>query len=495
MENIIDILKNSPFSDLISKDPIPEISFLIGDWKALSGKSENKISSINNKIFYRFKGPAAPEIKQIINISQEGLLELSKISHYKRFDILMKCRKLIEENFDLLTNVIVMDSSKPVRLARGEIDSTIERLNFSSIDLMALKGEYIPSGIFDDLKDRSVITLREPYGISVLISPFNFPFFLHASKLASALIAGNSTISIPSEHTPLSVLLLIKIFEMAGFPKKALTTIATSETQIKEMIINNQKTDLVSLTGSSKTGESVIRNAGIKKLHLELGGKAFGIVLKDANPKEVTRCWLNGALKNAGQRCDALNAILIPEEMEDVIASSILDKINNIKRVDPFSEECNLGPLISTSSANRLKKLIKESIDSGSKMVFSDNPSNAYFPPQLIKVYNSEIKLMKDEIFGPIFIYYVYKDINEAISIINSCKYGLDLAIFGSDINHMIKLSRRLKAGQIHINDYPRHGTGYYPVGGVKSSGTGSKEGIFYTVQEMSYTKAVIIKN
>jgi acyl-CoA reductase-like NAD-dependent aldehyde dehydrogenase len=495
MENIIDILKNSPFFELISEDPIPEINFLIGDWKALSGKLENKISSINNKIFYKFRGPGLSEIKQIINISQEGFVELSKISHYKRFDILMKCRKLIEENFDLLANVIVMDSSKPIKLARGEVESTIERLNFSSIDLMALKGEYIPSGVFDDLKDRSVITLREPYGISVLISPFNFPFFLHASKLASALIAGNSTISIPSEHTPLSILLLIKIFEMAGFPKKALTTVATSEVQTKEVIVNNQKIDLVSLTGSSKTGESVIRNAGIKKLHLELGGKAFGIVLKDANPKEVTRCWLSGALKNAGQRCDALNVILIPEEVEEIIVSSTLDKIQNIKRVNPFREECNLGPLISISSANRLKKLIKEAIDFGSKIVFSENSSNAYFPPQLIRIYNPEVRLMKEEIFGPIFVYYVYKDINEAINIVNSCKYGLDLAIFGSDVNYMIKLSRRLRAGQIHINDYPRHGTGYYPVGGIKSSGTGSKEGIFYTVQEMSYTKAITIKN
>ncbi|AWB09689.1 nonphosphorylating glyceraldehyde-3-phosphate dehydrogenase [Thermodesulfobium acidiphilum] len=495
MENILSLLKNSPFSDLISKSSNTEINFLVKKWKTLSLKPENKISSINNEILYQFRGPNHFEVDEVISAAREGLSEISNIECYKRFEMLTRCKRIIEENFDLIAKVIVMDSSKPINLAKREIESTLERLSFLNPDLFALKGEYIPSGIFAELGDRSVITLREPYGVAVLISPFNFPFFLHASKLTAALIAGNSTISIPSEHTPLSVLLLVKIFEMAGFPKNTLTTIATSQTQIKERIVNNQDIDLVSLTGSSKTGESVIRSAGIKKLHLELGGKAFGLALKDANPERVVECWFNGTLKNAGQRCDALNVILIPKELEKSLLSLILDRLKTIKRVDPFREDCNLGPLISLSSANRLKKMIKEAIDQDCEIILSERIINSYFPPHIIKVFNTQIKLMTEEIFGPIFVYYIYKDLDEAISIINSCKYGLDLAIFGEDINYLMKLSRRLKAGQIHINDYPRHGTGYYPVGGVKSSGTGSKEGIFYTVQEMSYTKAIILKD
>jgi acyl-CoA reductase-like NAD-dependent aldehyde dehydrogenase len=491
--NILNSLKNSLFSELIVKNSDSEINFLVGNWKTLSGSYENKISSINNKLFYRFKGPDETEIKEIINTAKEGFLELSKIDCYKRFEMLMKCVSIIEDNFELLANAIVMDSAKPIKLARGEIESTIERLKFSGVDLMALKGEYINSGMYAELKDRSVITFREPYGISVLLSPFNFPFFLHASKLASALIAGNSTISIPSELTPLSVLLLIKIFEIAGFPKKALTTIATSETKIKEMIVNSHEIDLVSLTGSSKTGESVIRNAGIKKLHLELGGKAFGLVLRDSDPKRVVECWLNGALKNAGQRCDALNVMLIPEELENTLIPLTLKKLKDIKRVDPFDLNCNLGPLISLSASNKLKQMIKEARDYKCEITSFDKVSEAYFPPHMIKVFNKEIKLMKEEIFGPLFVYYIYKDLDEALEIIGSCKYGLDLALFGSNLNYMIKLSKKLKAGQIHLNDYPRHGTGFYPVGGVKSSGTGSKEGIFHTVQEMSYIKAIIV--
>ncbi|AEE13961.1 Aldehyde Dehydrogenase [Thermodesulfobium narugense DSM 14796] len=495
MENILNLLKNSPFSDLISKNSNSEINFLVKSWKTLNSKPENKISMINNKILYRFRGPTHSEVEEIINAAREGFFEISNIECYKRFEMLARCKKIIEENFELIAKVIVMDSSKPINLAKGEIKSTLERFSFLELDLNALKGEYIPSGIFAELRDRSVITLREPYGIAVLISPFNFPFFLHASKLIAALIAGNSTISIPSEHTPLSVLLLTKIFEMAGFPKNVLTTITTSQTQIKETIVNNQNVDLVSLTGSTKTGESVIRNAGIKKLHLELGGKAFGLVLKDAIPEKAAKCWLNGTLKNAGQRCDALNVMLIPKELEESLLSSILDKLKTIKRIDPFREDCSLGPLISLSNVNRLKKMIKEATDLGSEIIFSDRVKDSYFPPHVIKVYNKEIKLMTEEIFGPLFVYYVYKDLDEAINIINSCKYGLDLAIFGEDVNSIIKLSRKLNAGQIHINDYPRHGTGYYPVGGIKSSGTGSKEGIFYTVQEMSYTKAIILKD
>ncbi len=249
---------------------------------------------------------------------------------------------------------------------------------------------------------------------------------------------------------------------------------------------------MISFTGSTSTGKSISSIAGIKKLHLELGGKAYCIVLADADLKAAAKKIVSGSLSNAGQRCDAISAVLPVKEIADNLVNLIVEEAKAWKMGNPLTDPAvKVGPVISKSAAQRIKSLIDDAVEKGAKIMLGGNVEGTYVQPTVLYDVPENARILWEEIFGPVIPIHKVNNADEALSIARKSEYGLDSCVFGNNFYELWKVAKGLQTGEVTINDMPKHGLGYFPFGGNKNSGTG-REGVGYSIDEMTVLKTIV---
>jgi acyl-CoA reductase-like NAD-dependent aldehyde dehydrogenase len=264
--------------------------------------------------------------------------------------------------------------------------------------------------------------------------------------------------------------------------------------EIGDILVSDERISMVSFTGSTEVGKSVQKVAGLKKLHLELGGKGMAIVLDDADPVFAAGKCVEGALKSAGQRCDAISAVLVQEKIANTFVEQVLRKFDSSwKGGDPSSDDnqINIGPLINESAASRVQDLVNDAVSRGAVLLRGGKHKDTYFEPTVLDHVPQDSRIALEETFGPVVTIIRIEDQQEAIELGKKSRYGLDSCVFTSDFYRMWKISKRLVVGEITVNDLPRHGVGFFPFGGSKESGMG-REGIGYSIDEMTVLKTII---
>ncbi len=462
---------------------------LEGEWVSLAQRIEVR-SPIDNSLLATVPSASEREAGQAVESSYMNRNAIRTIPAVKKIEIFQSARELLLQNMDPFVSILVQEAGKPVSNAQGEIKATAERLKLTPEEYGKIRGEHIPGDWSEETIGTSADVLREPLGVVLAISPFNYPLYITATKVIPALLAGNAAVVKTSSKDPLSFLMFARILEVSGIPPGSLNVV-TGRGSIGEYLAAHEKISMLTFTGSTDVGKRLARVAGLKRLHLELGGKGAAIVLADADLDLAAKETVKGALSYSGQRCDAVSRVLVEESVGEAFVQRVLKEVETYKVGDPRDPDIKVGPLIDRDAVERVHELVMDAVEKGAKLLTGGRHEGNYYHPTLLDYVPFDAKLMWEETFGPVIPISHVKDVDEAIEIANKSRYGLDSCVFTNNINLARKVAKRLEEGEVTVNAAPRHGVGYYPFGGNKDSGLG-REGIGYSIEEMTRLKTIV---
>jgi glyceraldehyde-3-phosphate dehydrogenase (NADP+) len=410
-----------------------------------------------------------------------------------RSAVLLKAAALADERSEEIAQIISSENGKSLLEARGEASRSGEIIRLASFEGSQLYGSTLP---LDANKGTGLeklgFTLRQPVGVVVAISPFNYPALLVLHKIAPALAVGNSVVLKPARATPLTAIALAKCFTDAGLPEGVLQVVHGAGSELGNALVTDPRVRKISFTGSTATGSHISSVAGIKKLSLELGSSCPVVVLDDADIEYATDAIALGGYINAGQVCISVQRVIVDRKVMGSFLDALKPKVEAIKIGDPKNSETKVGTLINEAEAIRVESSIKQAVKAGATLLTGGERSRTLISPAIVSGVDPESPFAQDELFGPAIAVSSADGIKEAIALANSTIYGLGAGVFTKNVDVAIQSAREIDAGIIHINWTPLWRADLMPYGGLKSSGVG-KEGIRSTVNEMTEEKTIIL--
>lgn len=412
----------------------------------------------------------------------------------ERGEILYRAAAILIEQTEELATLMMREIAKDMKSSRAEVSRTADFVKFTADTAKNLSGESIPGDSFPGFKNNKVsIVRREPLGVVLAISPFNYPVNLAASKIAPGLMAGNSILLKPATQGSLCGLYLARVFEAAGVPAGVLNTITGRGGEIGDHITTHREINFINFTGSTEVGTRISKLTSMVPLLMELGGKDAAIVLEDADLELTANNIVAGGYSYSGQRCTAVKRILVMEQVADQLVEKIKVKMKKLKVGNPLTDgDVDIVPLISTKAADFVMELIEDATAKGGKMIAGGNRKGNLIEPTLFDYVTTDMRLAWEEPFGPVLPIMRVKSKEEAIEIANSSEYGLQSAVFTQNINDAFYIADRLEVGTVQINNKTERGPDHFPFLGVKASGLGT-QGIRYSIESMSRPKATVI--
>lgn len=466
--------------------------FIGGEWRESGdGKLFSLVSPVDGGMFAKASAATQLDVSDAVASAFERQHLIRDLAGIERAGIIEEARHILLDHEEDFVNALMLEGGKTRADAQGEHRGIANRMALVLDEARRIYGEYIPGDWSRDTLAKIALVIREPVGVVAAISPFNYPLFIPATKIIPALLAGNSVVAKPASATPIATLLFARVLEAAGLPKGVLNVVTGSGAVVGDSLVSDPRVAMVSLTGSTDAGKKIVEKAGIKKLHLELGGKAYAVVLSDADLKLAAMKTVEGSLKSAGQRCDAVSAIIVEESVADSFVEKALEAFDSFKFGNPFDEGVQVGPLISKEAAIRVNLLVSDAVHKGAKLLRGGDFKEAYHQPTFLDGVPLDSRIAWEETFGPVVTVIRAKDEEEALGITSKSRYGLDGCVFSNNFYRMWRVAKRIQAGEIVVNDLPRHGTGFFPFGGAKESGTG-REGIGYSIDEMTNLKTIV---
>ena len=410
-----------------------------------------------------------------------------------RSAILLKAATLTDERSEEIAQIISGENGKSLLEARGEASRSGEIIRLAAFEGSQLYGSTLP---LDANKGTGLeklgFTIRQPVGVVVAISPFNYPALLVLHKIAPALAVGNSVLLKPARSTPLTAIALAKCFSDAGLPEGVLQVITGSGAELGSALVKDSRVRKVSFTGSTSTGVQISNVAGVKKLSLELGSSCPVVVLDDADINYATDAIALGGYINAGQVCISVQRVIVDEKIMSNFLDALKPKVEAIKVGNPKSDDTKVGTLINEAEAIRVENSIKQAVSDGAVLLTGGARDKTIIKPAIVCGVNPNSAFAQDELFGPAIAVSSANGIKEAITLANSTVYGLGAGVFTKNVDVAIQSAREIDAGIIHINWTPLWRADLMPYGGLKSSGVG-KEGVRSTVTEMTEEKTIIL--
>lgn len=416
---------------------------------------------------------------------------MAKLTAKERGDILQKASELILKYSDELATLIAKESGKAIKFAKGETLRSAETFQFAADEARRLSGELIPLDAASTGKNRFGYYKRYPLGVIGAITPFNFPLNLVSHKVAPAIAAGNTIVLKPASTTPLTAVRLVEILLEAGLPKEGINLVVGSGNKVGNKIVESDKIAMVSFTGSPEVGIEIKKKAGMKKVTLELGNNSALIIHKDADITAAIPKCVVGGFSNSGQVCISIQRIYVHKDISDEFIQKLTDAVKNTPYGSQLDPNVVVGPMIEEKEAIRVESWVNEAISKGAKLLCGGKRIGALYEPTVLTDTNEQMKVVSDEIFGPVVSVMRYSTIEEAIARTNDSKYGLQAGIFTNDIKTAFKAIDRIETGGVIINDMPTFRVDQMPYGGVKLSGTG-REGPKFAVEEMTEIKTVV---
>lgn len=429
--------------------------------------------------------------KAAIQSAFDAFQVFSKMPAFERAAILEKVVVLLKERADQAAELIARESAKPISFAKGEVSRTIETYKFAAEEAKRIHGETIPFDAAPGGVGRTGYTLRKPIGVIGAITPFNFPMNLVAHKVGPAIAAGNTLVLKPASQTPLSALYIAELFKEAGLPDGVLNVVTGPGSVVGEAIIEDDRVQMITFTGSPEVGITIRDKAGLKKTTLELGSNAAVILDKDTNVEQVIDRCITGAFSNQGQVCISLQRIYAHEDVYDQFVEKFVEAARQLKIGDPLDSNTYISSLISMKETERALGWIEEAKQNGALIVAGGKLMDGILEPTVIVNVDPLQKVSCQEVFAPVVIINKVRSIEEAIAYVNESRYGLQAGVYTKNIDHALLASDTLEVGAVMINDIPTFRVDHMPYGGVKESGTG-REGLKYAIEEMTELKLVV---
>lgn len=435
---------------------------------------------------------ATPEqVEAALAAAVKAAAVMAKLTAHERCQIMLRAADLLAAQAEDFARTITLEEGKPMFESRAEVGRTPDLLRLCAFEGSQLRGETLPMDAQSGAQGKMGFTLRVPCGVVVAITPFNFPLLLVAHKVGPAIASGNAIIVKPAEKTSLTALKFTKLMLEAGVPENAVQCITGYGQTVGIALCRDHRVRKISFTGSAAVGEKITNVAGIKRVSLELGSNSPLVVLPDANLNAVTDAAAVGGYSNAGQVCISTQRVLVHNKIYGDFLDALKPKVEAIKSGDPLKDDTRLSALVTVSAAERVQSWIEEARQGGAKVLTGGQREGAKMAPAIISDVHPDMKISRDELFGPAVAVTPVESIDEAIALANDTRYGLGAGIFTNDVKSAMRFAREVQSGTIQINWTPQWRADLMPYGGLKNSGIG-KEGPRYAVEEMTEIKAVV---
>jgi aldehyde dehydrogenase (NAD+) len=411
----------------------------------------------------------------------------------QRGHLLYKLASLIERDMDYLARLETLDNGKPIAESHSDIPEAISTYRYYAGWADKIQGKTIPvDGSF------TCFTRHEPVGVCGQIIPWNYPLVMQAWKLAPALCAGNTIVMKLAEQTPLTGLYMASLIIEAGFPPGVVNIIPGYGPTAGAAITSHPDVDKVAFTGSTEVGRLVLRASGasnLKRVTLELGGKSPVIVFGDADLKAAVKDCFSGIFDNMGQCCSAGSRCYVEESVYDEFIRNCVELAQKRRILDPFDPDCEHGPQVDQEQFDRVLSYIASGVGQGAKLEYGGERHGDlgfYIKPTIFSGVEDDMKIAREEIFGPVMQIFKFKGMDEAIKRANDTEYGLAAAVFTKDLDKALMVSQALRAGNVWVNCY--NVTSSQSVfGGFKNSGMGRELGE-YGLRQYVEVKTVTVK-
>jgi acyl-CoA reductase-like NAD-dependent aldehyde dehydrogenase len=408
---------------------------------------------------------------------------------YERAALLRRAGKLLVERADATAEIMARETGKAVKDAKAEIIRSQDTLSLSAEEAVRIEGEHVPLDASAMGAGKICFMLRFPVGVVAAITPFNAPFNLACHKIAPAIAAGNTLVLKAPPQSPGVIHALAQIFVDAGTPAGVLNVLY-GET-VGPALVRDPRVDFITFTGSSRVGAEIKAASGLRRVALELGGNGATIVHEDAAINEAAPVCARNAMRLAGQSCISVQTVYVHRSIYDRFVDVVVAEIKKLKLGDPLDPTTDVGTLIDERAAQRVESWIKEAAQGGARVLTGGKRNGAQIEPTVIADASPTLKVVCDEVFGPVISLLPYDNIDEVFRMISAGRYGLQTGVFTKSMEIAIRAVRNIRTGGVILNGSSTWRTNQLAYGGVKDSGIG-REGPRYSIRDMTEERLVL---
>jgi acyl-CoA reductase-like NAD-dependent aldehyde dehydrogenase len=468
-----------------------EKRLLIGGEWVETGEWLEVRSPYSGEVVGRVAKAGVNETRRAIDAAEAAMRE--PLPAHKRAEILVRVAGQLGRRHDEVARLISDAAGKPMKAARVEATRAMSTYTMAAVEARKLAGEMVPMDATQAGAGKLAFTLRRPIGIVGAISPFNFPLNLVAHKIAPALAAGCAVVLKPAGQTPLSALLLAELEAEAGLPAGWLNVVVGPSAEIGDVLVEDDRVRAISFTGSSDVGWKLRERAPKKRVNLELGNATPVIVDRTADLDLAAEKVAANGFSFAGQSCISVQRVYVERPLYDGFLERLIPRVEALVTGDPADEDTDVGPVIDDDARERILEWIAEARDAGARVLTGGDAQGDLIRPTVIADARPDLKVSREEVFGPVVTVSPFDSLDEAIALANGTRYGLQAGIFTRDLNAALRAGEELEFGGVTVNEAPTFRADQMPYGGVKDSGN-TREGPAYAVRELTEERLVIIE-
>lgn len=469
-------------------------SFLMnGKWSTSeSNRFIDIVSPFNHEVVGRIPAMTRSEVDSSIDGAVKAQREWAKLPVHERGRVLLAWADELVKMQDVIANAIMKEVGKKLASAKDEVVRTADLIRYTVEEGKRLHGEMMKGDSFNGGSSKKMAIIdREPLGVILAISPFNYPVNLSAAKIAPALISGNTVILKPATQGSISALLMAKALVNAGTPDGVLNVVTGKGSEIGDFLVTHPSIRMISFTGGTKTGQDIARKAAMIPLVLELGGKDPAIVLEDANLQDAAKQIVSGAFSYSGQRCTAIKRIVVMDSVADQLIEELKLQVEKLTVGSP-QQNADITPLIDKESADFVHGLIQDAILKGASVITGNKRIDNLIFPTVLDHVTKDMRVAWEEPFGPVLPIIRIQEEEEAVELTNESEYGLQASIFTQNMDKAFAIASKLEVGTVQFNGRTERGPDHFPFLGVKNSGLGV-QGVRKSIESMTREKVFVI--
>ena len=472
--------------------------FIDGRWvESESGEHFEADSPATGEVIASVAKGSRADAQRAVEAAHRARKEMAKLKGFERATRLHRVADAIEERRDDIARLLTLDQGKPLKAeATGEVEECIQYFRIAAEDLKRLEGRVLPSAS----PSKWVLAKHYPRGVYGIITPWNWPLTMAAELIAPALAAGNAFVWTPATSTSVISVALMECIAEGDWPAGAVNLVTGPGAEVGDEVAGHPLVDGVGFVGSTETGASVARRAAGKHVMLELGGNGPQVVFADADLGKAVEGAIVGCYLCAGQSCTAGERILVEEPVRDEFVALLADAARALRLGDPFAEDTTLGPLNNEGVATKMDQHIADAVKHGARVVLGGErakgfPTRLYYHATILDGVEPDMRVSREETFGPIAPIIKFKDEKQALALANDSPYGLLGAVYTRDLSRALRFADELDTGWVNVNESTNYCEAHLPFGGRagKKSGIGRVGGRF-ALEQMTDLKTIVIE-